>query len=142
MPKAVEFDSIEDVIKDIRAGKMVIVTDDEDRENEGDLIMAAEKVTPEAVNFIVTHARGMLCVPITEARATALGLERMVRENRETHKTDFTVTVDAAQGVSTGISAADRARTIRVLADPKSLGSDLVQPGHVNPLRAKDGGVL
>lgn len=142
MPKAVEFDAIEDVIKDIRAGKMVIVTDDEDRENEGDLIMAAEKVTPEAVNFIVTHARGMLCVPITEERATALGLERMVRENRETHKTDFTVTVDAAQGISTGISAADRARTIAVLADPKSRASDLVQPGHVNPLRAKDGGVL
>jgi 3,4-dihydroxy 2-butanone 4-phosphate synthase/GTP cyclohydrolase II len=142
MPKAVEFDAIEDVLRDLRAGKMIIVTDDEDRENEGDLIMAAEKITPEAINFILTHARGMICVPITEERANALGLDRMVRENRETHKTDFTVTVDAASGISTGISAVDRARTIKILADPKSRPGDLVQPGHVNPLRAKPGGVL
>src|SRR5215207_9946652 len=142
MPKAVEFDAIEDVLRDLRAGKMVIVTDDEDRENEGDLIMAAEKITPEAINFILTHARGMICVPITEERANALGLDRMVRENREAHKTDFTVTVDAARGITTGISTADRAKTIAVLADPKSRRGDLVQPGHVDPLRAKDGGVL
>jgi 3,4-dihydroxy 2-butanone 4-phosphate synthase / GTP cyclohydrolase II len=142
MPKAVEFDAIEDVLRDLRGGKMVIVTDDEDRENEGDLIMAAEKITPEAINFILTHARGMICVPMTEERANALGLDRMVRENRETHKTDFTVTVDAASGITTGISAQDRARTIAILADPKSRPADLVQPGHVNPLRAKDGGVL
>ena len=142
MPKAVEFDAIEDVLRDLRAGKMIIVTDDEDRENEGDLVMAAEKVSPEAVNFIVTHARGRLCVPITEERATALGLERMVGDNREAHKTDFTVTVDAAQGITTGISAADRARTISVIADPESRAIDLVKPGHVDPLRAKDGGVL
>lgn len=142
MPKAVEFDAIEDVLRDLRAGKMIIVTDDEDRENEGDLIIAAEKITPEAINFILTHARGMICVPITEERANALGLDRMVRENRETHKTDFTVTVDAASGISTGISALDRARTIKILADPKSRPGDLVQPGHVNPLRAKPGGVL
>jgi 3,4-dihydroxy 2-butanone 4-phosphate synthase/GTP cyclohydrolase II len=142
MPKAPDFDDLEDVLRDLRAGKMIIVTDDEDRENEGDLIMAAEKVTPKAVNFMATHARGLICVPMTEERATALGIERMVRENRESQKTDFTVSVDAARGVSTGISAADRARTIAVLADPKSLPGDLVAPGHVFPLRAKDGGVL
>lgn len=142
MPKAVQFDSIEDVLRDMRAGKMVIVTDDEGRENEGDLIMAAEKITPKAVNFMATHARGLICVPLAEARANALGLERMARENRESHKTDFTVAVDAARGISTGISAADRARTIAVLADVKSQPRDLVQPGHVFPLRAKEGGVL
>src|SRR6187455_1272388 len=109
MPKAPAFDSIEDCLRDLRAGKMVVVTDDEDRENEGDLVMAAEKVTPAAVNFILTHARGMICVPMTDARADALGLERMVRENRATHKTDYTVTVDAASGVTTGISVADQA---------------------------------
>ena len=142
MAKPHQFDAIEDVLRDLRAGKMVIVTDDEDRENEGDLVMAAEKVTPEAVNFMATHARGLVCVPITEARADVLGLSPMARENRETHKTDFTVAVDAAMGITTGISAADRARTIAVLADPKSRGADLVQPGHIFPLRAKDGGVL
>ncbi len=142
MPKAPAFDSIEDVLRDLRAGKMVIVTDDESRENEGDLVMAAEKITAKAVNFMATHARGLICAPLTEERADALGLERMARENRESHKTDFTVAVDAARGVSTGISAADRALTISVLANPKSQPRDLVQPGHVFPLRAKDGGVL
>lgn len=121
---------------------MIVVTDDEDRENEGDIVMAAEKVTPKAVNFMATHARGLICVPMTEARADALGLEPMARENRESHKTDFTVAVDAAKGISTGISAADRAKTIQILANPKSLPSELVQPGHVFPLRAKQGGVL
>ena len=142
MPKAPQFDSIEDVLADLRAGKMIVVTDDEDRENEGDIVMAAEKVTPKAVNFMATHARGLICVPMTEARADALGLEPMARENRESHKTDFTVAVDAAKGISTGISAADRAKTIQILANPKSLPSELVQPGHVFPLRAKQGGVL
>lgn len=142
MPKAPDFDAIEDVLHDLRAGKMIIVTDDEDRENEGDLIMAAEKVTPEAVNFMAVHARGLICVPITEERADALGLESMARENREAHKTNFTVAVDAARGITTGISAADRARTIALLADAKAGQGDLVQPGHVFPLRAKDGGVL
>src|SRR5436309_10155691 len=136
------FDSIDDVVRDIRAGRTVIVTDDADRENEGDLVMAAEKVTAEAVNFMATHGRGLICVPITEARAQELGLERMARENREAHKTDFTVAVDASRGISTGISAGDRARTIGVLANPKTKPSDLVQPGHIFPLRAKDGGVL
>ncbi len=142
MPKVPDFDSIEDVLHELRAGRMVIVTDDEDRENEGDLVMAAEKVTPTAVNFMATHARGLICVPLPEERADALGLERMARENRESQKTAFTVAVDAARGISTGISAADRALTISVLADPKSKPSALVQPGHVFPLRAKEGGVL
>lgn len=142
MPKVPEFDSIEDCFRDLRAGKMVIVTDDEDRENEGDLVMAAEKITAPAVNFMAMHARGLICVPLSEQRADALGLERMARENRETHKTDFTVSVDAAAGITTGISAGDRARTIAVLADPKATRNDLVNPGHIFPLRAKDGGVL
>ena len=142
MPAAQQFDSIEDVIRDIRAGRMVVVTDDADRENEGDLVMAAEKATAASVNFMATHGRGLVCVPITEERAQALALERMTRENREAHKTDFTVAVDAARGISTGISAGDRARTIAVLVDPQAKPSDLVQPGHIFPLRARDGGVL
>lgn len=143
MPTAApRFDSIEDVLRDIRAGKMVIVTDDADRENEGDLVMAAEKVTTEAVNFMATHGRGLICTPLSEERAEQLGLQRMVVENRETYRTDFTVTVDAAKGISTGISAHDRARTVAVLVDPDAKPTDLVQPGHVFPLRAKAGGVL
>jgi len=121
---------------------MVIVTDDADRENEGDLVMAAEKATTESVNFMATHGRGLICAPLSEERAEQLGLQRMVVENRETYRTDFTVTVDAAKGISTGISAHDRARTIAVLVDPDAKPQDLVQPGHVFPLRAKDGGVL
>ena len=136
------FDSIEDVLADIQAGRMVIVVDDEDRENEGDLVMAAEKVTPDSVNFMTKHGRGLICVPITEEHAAELGLQRMVLDNRESQRTDFTVSVDAAHGVTTGISAADRAETIRILADSKSTARDLVQPGHVFPLRAKKGGVL
>ncbi len=142
MPAAAKFDSIESVLKDIRAGKIVVVTDDADRENEGDLVIAAEKVTAEAINFMATHGRGMICAPITTERAARLGLQRMVLENRESFRTDFTVTVDAAAGVTTGISAHDRARTIQVLVDPNATPKDLVQPGHINPLRAKDGGVL
>lgn len=143
MPTAApRFDSIEDVLRDIRAGKMVIVTDDADRENEGDLVMAAEKVTTEAVNFMATHGRGLICAPLSEERAEQLGLQRMVVENRETYRTDFTVTVDSAKGISTGISAHDRAKTISVLVDPEATPADLVQPGHVFPLRAKAGGVL
>src|SRR5215210_9135869 len=141
-PTPADFDPIEEVIADICAGKMVIVTDDEDRENEGDLVMAAEKATPEAVNFMTKFGRGLICVPITEERAGQLGLQRMVLDNRESQRTDFTVSVDAARDVTTGISAADRARTIQILADPKSTPRDLVQPGHVFPLRAKPGGVL
>jgi len=137
-----QFHTIEEVLADIRAGKMVIITDDPGRENEGDLIMAAEKVTPEAINFMVTHARGLVCTPITHERAQQLGLQRMVLENRESQKTAFTVSVDAAHGVTTGISAADRAAVVRVLVDPKATPLDLVQPGHIFPLQAKPGGVL
>jgi 3,4-dihydroxy 2-butanone 4-phosphate synthase/GTP cyclohydrolase II len=135
-------DPVESVVEDIRAGRMVIVTDDEDRENEGDLICAAEKITPEMVTFMVREGGGMLCVPVSLPIAKALSLESMVPENREAFRTDFTVTVDAAQGITTGISSADRARTIRLLADPKSTLADFVQPGHINPLVAKPGGVL
>ena len=142
MPATPKFDSIEAVIKDIRAGRMVVVTDDEDRENEGDLVMAAEKITPAAVNFMAMHGRGLICAPITEERAEQLGLQRMVAENRESFRTDFTVSIDAADGVTTGISAHDRARTIQLLVDPKTKPHDLVQPGHVFPLRARSGGVL
>jgi len=142
MAERPQFDSIDEVILDIRAGRMVIVTDDADRENEGDLVMAAEKVTPATVNFMIKFARGLFCAPLTETRAAELGLERMVADNRESHRTDFTVTVDAARGVTTGVSAQDRAETIRVLVDPKAKPSDLVRPGHVLPLRAKPGGVL
>ena len=139
-----QFDPVEEVLAEVRAGRMVVVTDDADRENEGDLVMAAEKVTPEAVNFMTLHARGLICVPITAERAETLGLPRMVQENRETYRTDFTVSVDAhpSKGVTSGISAFDRAKAIEVLADPKAKPDDLVRPGHISPLRAKDGGVL
>jgi len=142
MNMAAEFDPIEEAIEEIRAGRMVVVTDDADRENEGDLVMAAEKITPEAVNFMATHGRGLICAPITEKRAAELGLQRMVLNNRESQKTDFTVSVDAARGITTGISASDRAATIRVLVDPAAQPGDLAQPGHVFPLQAKAGGVL
>src|SRR5712691_946624 len=137
-----KFNSIESVVSDLQQGKMVIVVDDADRENEGDLIMAAEKVTPEAINFMAKHGRGLICVPTTSERLKQLGIEQMVTQNRETFKTDFQVSVDAARGITTGISAADRARTIQVMADPTAGPEDLVQPGHVFPLRAKRGGVL
>jgi 3,4-dihydroxy 2-butanone 4-phosphate synthase / GTP cyclohydrolase II len=136
------FNSIESVIADLRKGRMVIVVDDADRENEGDLILAAQFVTPAAVNFMVKHGRGLVCVPTTSERLQQLGIERMVRQNRETFKTDFQISVDAARGVSTGISAADRAETIRIMAEPTAVPEDLVQPGHVFPLRARPGGVL
>jgi len=136
------FNTIESVVADLRKGKMVIVVDDADRENEGDLIMAAEFVTSAAVNFMAKHGRGLICAPTTSERLQQLGIERMVRQNRETFKTDFQISVDAARGISTGISAADRAETIRVMADPMTVSEDLVQPGHVFPLRARPGGVL
>jgi 3,4-dihydroxy 2-butanone 4-phosphate synthase / GTP cyclohydrolase II len=136
------FDPIPAVITELRKGKLVILVDDADRENEGDLIMAAEKVTPAAVNFMAKHGRGLICVPTTSDRLKQLGVEQMVLQNRESFKTDFQISVDAAKGITTGISAADRARTIRVMADPTAVPQDLVQPGHVFPLRAKPGGVL
>jgi 3,4-dihydroxy 2-butanone 4-phosphate synthase/GTP cyclohydrolase II len=140
--EAFQFDTVDDVVSDIARGRIVIVTDDADRENEGDLVMAAEKVTPESVNFMAMHGRGLICVPISNDRAEQLGLQRMVVQNREMYRTDFTVSVDAARGVTTGISAYDRATTILAIANPHSAPEDLVQPGHVFPLRAKDGGVL
>ena len=136
------FDSIESVIADIRKGKMVIVVDDADRENEGDLIMAAQYVTPAAINFMAKYGRGLICVPTTSERLQQLGIERMVKQNREVFRTDFQVSVDAARGIGSGISAADRAKTIAVMASPTAVPDDLVQPGHVFPLRAKPGGVL
>jgi 3,4-dihydroxy 2-butanone 4-phosphate synthase/GTP cyclohydrolase II len=140
MPK--QFDSIEAVIADVQKGRMVIVVDDADRENEGDLIMAAQFITPTAVNFMAKHGRGLICAPTISERLQQLGIERMVRQNRETFKTDFQISVDAARGISTGISAADRAETIRIMAEPTAVPEDLVQPGHVFPLRARPGGVL
>lgn len=134
--------SVESALADLRRGKMVIVVDDADRENEGDLVMAAEHATPAAINFMARFGRGLICVPTTGERLKQLGIERMVTQNRETFKTDFQVSVDAARGISTGISAADRAKTIQIMADPTAVPDDLIQPGHVFPLRAKSGGVL
>ena len=136
------FNTIDSVVGDLRKGRMVIVVDDADRENEGDLILAAEFVTPESVNFMAKFGRGLICVPTSSERLQQLGIERMVRQNRETFKTDFQVSVDAARGITTGISAGDRAETIRIMADPTAVPEDLVQPGHVFPLRARPGGVL
>lgn len=138
----VAFDSIEEAIADIAAGKPVIVTDDEDRENEGDLVFAASKASVENVNMMIQHARGLICVPCTPHHLHRLGITTMVQENRESHKTDFTVSVDAAEGITTGISAYDRFRTIQLLANPDTRPDELVQPGHVFPLKAKPGGVL
>ena len=137
-----QFDSIESVIADVRKGKMVIMVDDADRENEGDLIMAAQHVSAGSINFMAKHGRGLICVPTTSERLQQLGIERMVKQNREVFKTDFQVSVDAAHGIGSGISAADRAKTILVMANPTATPDDLVQPGHVFPLRAKPGGVL
>jgi 3,4-dihydroxy 2-butanone 4-phosphate synthase/GTP cyclohydrolase II len=136
------FDSVESALADIAAGKLIIVTDDENRENEGDLIMAAEKVTPETVNMMIRYGSGIVCVPTLEHQLRRLGLGPMVASNRESQRTDFTVSVDAAEGISTGISAYDRTRTIKLLADPATRPDQLVQPGHVFPLRARAGGVL
>ncbi len=136
------FDSVESAIQDIADGKMVIVTDDEARENEGDLVMAASKVTTQSVNQMILHARGLICVPMLSHQLRRLGINPMASENRESHQTDFAISVDAADGITTGISAYDRAETIRILSDPDSKPEMLVQPGHVFPLRAKPGGVL
>jgi 3,4-dihydroxy 2-butanone 4-phosphate synthase/GTP cyclohydrolase II len=138
------FDTVEDALEDIREGRMVIVADDEDRENEGDLVCAAEGVTPETINFMTKHGRGLICCALTRERADQLDLPFMTSENTDPQQTGFTVSVDAHTkfGVTTGISAHDRARTIEVLLDPDSRPSDLRRPGHIFPLRAKPGGVL
>lgn len=137
-----KFNTSEEIINDIRQGKMVILLDDEDRENEGDLVMAAEAVTPEAINFMATHARGLICLTLDEQRCQQLGLPMMVPNNGCTYGTAFTTSVDAANNISTGISAADRAETIRVAVASDAKPEDLVQPGHIFPLRARNGGVL
>jgi 3,4-dihydroxy 2-butanone 4-phosphate synthase/GTP cyclohydrolase II len=136
------FATIEEAAGDIRAGKMVIVVDDEDRENEGDLVCAAELVTPEIINFMATHARGLICLPLTEERCDELQLPMQVSDNTSSFGTAFTVSIEARQGVTTGISAADRATTILAAVNPAAKASDLARPGHVFPLRARAGGVL
>src|ERR1035437_8933009 len=136
------FSTIEEAIEDIRQGKMVVVCDDETRENEGDLTMAAQFVTPEAINFMRKEGGGLICLALTPERCDELGLDLMAAKNESAFETAFTVSIEARSGVSTGISAADRARTIQVAIDPKTSPRELVQPGHVFPLKAKDGGVL
>ena len=136
------FATISEALEILKAGKMIIVVDDEDRENEGDFIMAADKVTPEAVNFLAKYGRGMICVPTTSDRLEELGLPMMVEHNTSKLGTAFTVSVDAVHGTTTGISAADRAVTIRTMADPNAAPEDLARPGHIHPLRAENGGVL
>jgi 3,4-dihydroxy 2-butanone 4-phosphate synthase/GTP cyclohydrolase II len=140
--EAARFSDIEGAIADIAAGRFVIVVDDEDRENEGDLTIAAEKVTPGAINFMARHGRGLICMPMTQERLKALRIPLMVQKNTSPYNTAFCVSIEAREQVSTGISAADRARTIKVAIDPATRPSDLTRPGHMFPLRAQDGGVL
>jgi 3,4-dihydroxy 2-butanone 4-phosphate synthase/GTP cyclohydrolase II len=142
MAVTTQFATIEEAIEDIREGRMVVVVDDEDRENEGDLTIAAQFATPEAINFMATHARGLICLCLTEERADKLGLRPMTEHNEAPLGTAFTVSIEAREGVTTGISAADRSRTIQVAIHTDSTAHDLVQPGHVFPLRARPGGVL
>ncbi len=142
MDEKIKLDSIEEAIADFREGKFVVVVDDEDRENEGDLIVAAEKITPEQVNFMLKHARGVLCTPMTISRCRELDLHRQVTDNTSVLGTPFTVTVDKLEGCSTGVSIEDRCATIRALADPDSTPETFGRPGHVNPLYAQDKGVL
>ncbi len=143
LPKTQEgLDRIQDALDDIRNGKMVIVIDEEHRENEGDLTLAAEKVTPEAINFMATHGRGLICLPMTAETLEQLQIPLMVAENESPHETAFCVSIEARRRVSTGISAADRARTILTAIDPETRSQDLIRPGHVFPLRARPGGVL
>jgi 3,4-dihydroxy 2-butanone 4-phosphate synthase / GTP cyclohydrolase II len=133
---------IEEILAEMRAGRMVILVDEEDRENEGDLVLAAEHVTPEAINFMVKHARGLVCLTITEARRKQIGLTQMARDNKSAYNTAFTVSIEAASGVTTGISAQDRARTIQAAVARDAAPEDIVQPGHIFPITAKAGGVL
>jgi 3,4-dihydroxy 2-butanone 4-phosphate synthase/GTP cyclohydrolase II len=141
-PKTTPFAAVEEALEDIAAGRMVVVVDDEDRENEGDLVMAAELVTADAINFMATHARGWICLALSPERCDELGLELMTMKNETAHQTPFTVTIEAREGVTTGISAADRAHTIHVAVDPSKGPDDIVIGGHVNPLKARAGGVL
>lgn len=141
-PRAAGISPIAEIIDDIRRGQMVVLVDDEDRENEGDLVLAADFVSAEKINFMVKHARGLVCLTLTEAHAHQLNLPPMTTANGTVHRTNFTVSIEAASGVTTGISAADRAHTVRVAARPEARASDIVQPGHVFPIVAQAGGVL
>src|SRR6185312_12988454 len=132
--------SIDEIVADLRAGRMVIIIDDEDRENEGDLIMAAERATPEAVAFMIRYTSGIICVPMEEESLSRLDLPQMVLANSESHRTAFTVSVDLRVGTTTGVSGPDRAATIRALADAKTTASDFARPGHIFPLRSRKGG--
>ncbi len=134
--------TIPEIIEDIKAGKMVIIMDDEDRENEGDLIMAATLAKPDDINFMITHARGLVCLTLTSERCKKLKLPLMCKDNKAPYSTNFTVSIDAAKGVSTGISTADRAQTIKTAVSPDVTFDDVVTPGHIFPLMAKEGGVL
>ena len=136
------FSSIEDAMEDVLQGKMIVIVDDEDRENEGDLMIASEKVTPEAINFMAKYGRGLICLALTEDRTRQLGLPMMVEDNESTFETPFTVSIDAREGITTGISANDRSITIQTAIDSQTEKSDLVKPGHIFPLRARTGGVL
>ncbi len=138
----VEFSSVEEIVSDLRIGKMVIIVDDEERENEGDLLMAADKVTPEDINFMAKYGRGLICLTLTQSRCNLLRLPLMATQNTGLEETNFTVSIEASEGVTTGISAHDRARTIRVATAPGAQPSDIKQPGHIFPLMAKPGGVL
>ena len=138
----VSISPVEDIVADMRAGKMVILVDEEDRENEGDLVLAADHVTPEAINFMARYGRGLICLTLTRERCLHLGLPPMTQRNGAQHGTAFTVSIEAAEGVTTGISAADRARTVQAAVAPNAVPADLVQPGHIFPLQAVDGGVL
>ncbi len=142
MTKKNVFAPIEDIIKDMKLGRMVVLTDDEARENEGDLVMAGRFATPHKINFMAKYGRGLICAPLEEDRACALNLAQMERENKDPFKTNWLISVDAAKGGTTGISAADRARTIKVLSNPDSVPGDLTRPGHIFPLKARPGGVL
>ncbi|MBB1473746.1 MULTISPECIES: 3,4-dihydroxy-2-butanone-4-phosphate synthase [unclassified Luteimonas] len=136
------FATVPELLEELRAGRMVVIVDDEDRENEGDLIMAAELVRPSDINFMVTHARGLVCLSLTRERCAQLGLPPMVQSNTSSHHTNFTVSIEAAEGVTTGISAYDRAHTVRTAVRPNATPADLAQPGHIFPLAAQPGGVL
>ncbi|MBS1197292.1 MAG: 3,4-dihydroxy-2-butanone 4-phosphate synthase [Proteobacteria bacterium] len=141
-PQISEISPVEAIVADLKAGRMVILVDEEDRENEGDLVMAAEHVTPEAINFMAKHARGLICLTLTEARCKQLGISLMARDNKSAFNTAFTTSIEAAEGVTTGISAADRARTVQVAVKSEAKPEDIVQPGHIFPIMARPGGVL
>src|ERR1700733_9823384 len=141
-PFASSLNSVDEILADLRDGRMVIIMDDEDRENEGDLIMAAERATPEAVAFMIRYTSGIICVPMEEEGLVRLDLPQMVQANSESHRTAFTVSVDLKAGTTTGVSSADRAATIRALADSHATAMDFARPGHIFPLRSRKGGVL